>query len=135
MEMETETGYMDSRFSKKIFAILLERAKGPRSWRQFAFDCDISYVQMRKLAQAEQENPPRPKLIKKVADNAFNEVDLEDFMFAAGMIKSDRAFIVRDSGERADDFYAEYRALPQKDKNMAAAFVKFLLEKSKEKQS
>ncbi len=126
---------MDNRFSKKIFAILLERAKGPRSWRQFAFDCDISYVQMRKLAQAEQENPPRPKLIKKLADHAFNEVDLEDLMFASGMMKNDQSFVVKDTGEKTDDYYAEYRSLSQKDKNTAAAFVKFLAEKSQEKQS
>ena len=49
----------NNRFSKKIFAILLERAKGDRSWRQFAIEADISYVQMRKLAQGTQENPPR----------------------------------------------------------------------------
>ena len=49
-------------YNKKIFALLLERAKGERSWRSFAIDCDISYVQMRKLAFCEQENPPRRKL-------------------------------------------------------------------------
>ncbi len=125
---------MDNRFSKKIFAILLERAKGPRSWRQFAFDCDISYVQMRKLAQAEQDNPPRPKLIKKLADHAFNEVDLEDFMFASGMMKNDQSFVVKDSGEKPDGHYSEYRSLSQKDKNTVNAFVKFLAEKSQEKQ-
>ena len=76
-------------FNKKIFAILLEHAKGERSWRQFSFDCDISYVQMRKLAQATQENPPRPKLIKKIADHSFGDIDLEDFMFAACIGKSE----------------------------------------------
>lgn len=125
---------MDNKFSKKIFALLLEKAKGPRSWRQFAFDCDISYVQMRKLAQAEQENPPRPKLIRKIADHSFNEVDLEDYMFAAGMTKSEQIFIVRESGEKQDDVYAKYRALPQKDKNTVACFVDFLTEKSQKQQ-
>ena len=125
---------MDNRFSKKIFAILLERAKGPRSWRQFAFDCSISYVQMRKLAQAEQEKPARPKLIKKIADNSFNEVDLEDLMFAAGMIKGESSFVVKDTGDKGEGFYSEYRSLSQKDKNTVNAFVKFLLEQSKEKQ-
>ena len=81
----------NNRFSKKIFAILLERAKGDRSWRQFAIEADISYVQMRKLAQGTQENPPRPKLIKKLAEHSFNDIDLEDFMFAVGMTVPDRA--------------------------------------------
>lgn len=128
---------MDNRFSKKIFALLLERAKGPRSWRQFAFDSGISYVQIRKLAQAEQNNPPRPKLIRKIADHAFNEVDLEDLMFAAGMTKNDQSFVVKNTGtsEKQDDYYAVYRSLSQKDKNVVKAFVNFLAEKSKEKQS
>ncbi len=126
---------MDYRFSKKIFAILLETAKGPRSWRQFALDCDISYVQMRKLAQAEQENPPRPKLIKKIADNSFNEIDLEDLMFAAGMAKNEQSFLVKEtsSKQKQDNFFTDYRSLSQRDKNAVSAFTKFLVEKSKEK--
>ena len=80
----------NSRFSKKIFSLLLERAKGDRSWRQFAMESDISYVQMRKLAQGTQENPPRPKLIKKIADHSFNDIDLEDFMFAVGITLPDK---------------------------------------------
>ena len=121
---------MNNGFSKKIFALLLERAKGPRSWRQFAFDCDISYVQMRKLAQGEQENPPRPKLIRKIADHSFNEVDLEDYMFAAGMMINDRLPVVRET-ERSDDAYELYRSLPQKEKNTVNEFVLFLSQKSK----
>ena len=70
----------NSRFSKKIFSRLLERAKGDRSWRQFAMESDISYVQMRKLAQGTQENPPRPKLIKKTADHSLNDIDPENIM-------------------------------------------------------
>ena len=119
---------MNNGFSKKIFALLLERAKGPRSWRQF--DCDISYVQMRKLAQGEQENPPRPKLIRKIADHSFNEVDLEDYMFAAGMMINDRLPVVRET-ERSDDAYELYRSLPQKEKNTVNEFVLFLSQKSK----
>lgn len=116
-------------FSKKIFSILLEKAKGPRSWRQFASDCDISYVQMRKLVQGEQENPPRPKLIRKLADHAFGDVDLEDFMFAAGMARDDRVSVARESGKQ-DGFYARYHALSQKDKNTVNEFISFLASRS-----
>ncbi len=116
-------------FSKKIFSMLLEKAKGPRSWRQFALDCDISYVQMRKLVQGEQENPPRPKLIRKIADHAFDDVDLEDLMFAAGMVRDDAAFLVRDK-EKQDTFYSKYRALSQKDKNTVNEFLDFLSSRS-----
>lgn len=123
---------MDNRYSKKIFAILLETAKGDRSWRQFAFDCDISYVQMRKLAQATQENPPRPKLIKKIADHSFNDIDLEDFMFAAGMTRSEGSFIVKEPSSRQNGMFSSYRALPAKDRKTVDEFVEFLLAKNKQ---
>ena len=68
----------NARWSKKIFALLLTEAKGVRSWRQFAIDCGISYVQMRKLALGTQANPPRPKLIRKVAANAEDLLPIND---------------------------------------------------------
>ncbi len=123
---------MSNRYNKKIFAILLERARGDRSWRQFAFDCDISYVQMRKLAGGTQENPPRPKLIKKIADHSFNEIDLEDFMFAAGMTKNEGSFIVKEPPSAQVGIMAAYRALPVKDRKTVDEFVDFLLAKNKE---
>ncbi len=76
-------------FNKKIFALLLERAKGERSWRQFADDCGISYVQLRKLAVCGQENPPRLKLISKLAAaSVFAEES--DYLFAAGYLPEDK---------------------------------------------
>ena len=108
----------NNRFSKKIFAILLERAKGDRSWRQFAIEADISYVQMRKLAQGTQENPPRPKLIKKLAEHSFNDIDLEDFMFAVGM---------------TEQLLDAYRALPARERKTVNDFVTFLSEKQQGK--
>ena len=122
---------MDNRYNKKIFAILLEQAKGDRSWRQFAFDCDISYVQMRKLAQATQENPPRPTLIKKIADHCFNDIDLEDLMFAAGMTKNEGSFIVKESSSYQSGVFSAYRALPAKDRKTVDDFVDFLSEKNR----
>ena len=108
---------MDNRYNKKIFAILLEQAKGDRSWRQFAFDCDISYVQMRKLAQATQEN--------------FNDIDLEDLMFAAGMTKNEGSFIVKESSSYQSGVFSAYRALPAKDRKTVDDFVDFLSEKNR----
>ena len=78
-----------SSFNKKIFAMLIDKAKGERSVRRFSSDCGISYLQLRKLLLCEQENPPRIKLITKLAENSENNVDLEDYMFAAGMSNQD----------------------------------------------
>ena len=73
-------------FNKKLFALLLDLARGERSWRQFAQDCDISYVQMRKLATCKQENPPRIKLIRKIASNAQADVSVDDLLFVSGAL-------------------------------------------------
>ena len=104
--------------------MLLNEAKGVRSWRQFAADCDISYVQMRKLALCTQENPPRPKLIRKVASHAFGEIDLQDLMFAAGMNTAELGSY-RPAGAKTD-ISEKYMALSSKDKRLADKFIDFL---------
>ena len=114
----------DNRWNKKIFAMLLAEAKGVRSWRQFASDCDISYVQMRKLALGTQENPPRPKLIRKVALHAFGEIDLEDLMFAAGIHTADASLHDTDYVESPIE---KYRSLPYKERKTVDKFIEFLL--------
>ncbi len=116
----------DNKWNKKIFAMLLNEAKGVRSWRQFASDCDISYVQMRKLALGTQENPPRPKLIRKVAAHAFGEIDLEDLMFAAGIYIGEN-MVIRENVQENVSPYDKYRALPIKDRKTVDKFIEFLL--------
>ena len=123
----------NSRFSKKIFSLLLERAKGDRSWRQFAMEPDISYVQMRKLAQGTQENPPRPKLIKKIADHSFNDIDLEDFMFAVGITLPDKSAERRSAPSQTEQLMERYRSLPAKERKLINEFVLFLSEKKQSK--
>lgn len=116
----------NNRWNKKIFAMLLTEAKGVRSWRQFAADCDISYVQMRKLALGTQENPPRPKLIRKVAQHAFGEIDLVDLMFAAGIHTGD-SMTFRENASGAESPIDKYRSLPLKERKTVDKFIEFLV--------
>lgn len=74
-------------FNKKIFALLIEKAKGDRTTRQFANDCGISYVQLHKLELGGQENAPGIKLLTRLAANSAGGIELEDFMLAAGRQK------------------------------------------------
>lgn len=121
----------ENKWNKKIFAMLLTEAKGVRSWRQFAFDCGISYVQMRKLATATQENPPRPKLIRKVASQAFGEIDLEDLMFAAGVGITEPRMAKPEAAEEAPaTSYEKYRSLSARDKKTVDRFIDFLASES-----
>lgn len=110
--------------------MLLTEAKGVRSWRQFASDCNISYVQMRKLALGTQENPPRPKLIRKVAAHAFGEIDLEDLMFAAGIHTGD-SMAFRESSSMPESPIDKYRSLPLKERKVIDKFIEFLAEEVK----
>ena len=112
-------------FNKRIFAILLESAKGDRSWRQFAMDCDISYVQMRKLALMQQENPPRIKLIRKVAANAAGGVTEEDLLFCCAAGESAE----KKSGEAVrlgELFFDKFSSLSMGQRKMVLDFIDFL---------
>lgn len=117
-------------FNKKIFAILLEISKGKeRSWRQFASDCDISYVQMRKLALMQQENPPRTKLIKKIAQNSANDITFEDLLFTVGLnFEDDRKKLPVSSNtiKQGELFYEKYLSLSMGQKKMLNDFIDFL---------
>lgn len=116
-------------FHKKIFAILLEIARGERSWRQFAIDCDISYVQMRKLAACQQENPPRIKLVKKIAQNAAGDITCDDLMFAIGLcFENDEKKLPVSSGliKQGELFYEKYLSLSMGQRRMIHDFIDFL---------
>lgn len=109
-------------YNKKIFALLLDRAKGERSLRAFAEDCDISYVQLRKLSLCEQENPPRMKLIEKLGAHSVNDVTVDDFAFAAGYGMAYRGQRVLSSS-----IYQKYLSLTPKNRKQLEAFVDYLL--------
>lgn len=120
-------------FSKKIFAMLLERAKGDRSWRQFSLEAGISYVQMRKLASCEQENAPRLKLIKKIAAVSDCGVTIDDLLFATGNI--DRPQPTVPASLQPSQFILNYRSLGTKDKKLVEEFCEFLAVRSRETNS
>jgi len=114
-------------FNKRIFSLLLEQAKGNRSWRQFAMDCDISYIQMRKLALQQQENSPRKKLMIKIAQNSAGGITLEDLMFCSSQETSDEN---RQSGINArssDLFQEKFQTLSMGQRKMVLDFIDFLV--------
>lgn len=113
-------------FNKKIFSMLIDKARGERSVRRFATESGISYLQLRKLLLCEQENPPRMKLMTKLAENSENGIDLEDYMYAAG---------IRDNGgdnapeltPRQRLLLQNYDALSTKQQKTVDDFIDFLI--------
>lgn len=121
---------MSKDFNKKIFAILLDISRGDRSWRQFASDCDISYVQMRKLATCKQENPPRVKLLKKIVENSSTDITLEDYLFTVGAQgdndQKQGLQISTNLMKQGDAFFEKYLSLSMGQRKMINDFIDFL---------
>ncbi|MBR5308853.1 MAG: hypothetical protein IKU43_08785 [Clostridia bacterium] len=113
-------------FNKKIFAMLIDKAKGERSVRRFASECGISYLQMRKLLMCEQENPPRIKLITKLAENSENGVELEDYLYAAGKVENADTNTV-ELTQKEKHFLENYNSLSVKQQKTVEDFIDFLL--------
>ncbi len=113
-------------FNKRIFAILIDKARGERSVRRFASDCGISYLQMRKLLLGEQENPPRLKLITKLAENSENGIELEDYLFAAG-IDTEEAKDKTEISAKHRFLIHNYDSLGSRQQRTVDDFIDFLL--------
>ncbi len=113
-------------FNKRIFSILLEQAKGDRSWRRFAMDCDISYIQMRKLALGQQENSPRRKLIEKVAQNAAGGISAEDLLFCSGVSEEEKNPAGSLQNRSGELFAEKFQTLSMGQRKMVLDFIDFL---------
>lgn len=114
-------------FNKKILAMLIERAKGERTTREFANDCGISYVQLHKLEMCHQENAPGIKLLTKLAENSENGIELEDYMFACGIEEQDIKPQKKQPTQKSLDVQSMYDKLSQGQKKTVYDFIDYLL--------
>lgn len=114
------------KFNKKIFSILIDKARGERSVRRFASECGISYLQMRKLISCEQENAPGLKLIKKLAENSENGIDVEDYLYAAGETGKTQDSSA-DIAPREKLLIQNYNSLSSKQQKTVDDFIDFLI--------
>ncbi len=114
-------------FNKKIFALLIERARGDRSTRTFALDCGISYVQLHKLECGAQENPPGIKLLTKLAENSENGIELEDYLFACGIDEDELTTAKKQTVQKSLDVQDMYNKLSQGQKKTVYDFIDYLL--------
>lgn len=111
-------------FSKKILSLLIDKAKGERTLKQFADDCKISYLQMRKLYSGLQENPPGKKLIAKLASASEGGITEEDYTFVCRRENDISEFEKLSMEERA--LITRYRSLGSRQKKTAEDFIAFL---------
>ncbi|MBO4343146.1 MAG: hypothetical protein J5844_00670 [Clostridia bacterium] len=112
-------------FNKKVFALLIEKAKGERTAKQFANDCGISYVQLHKLELANQENAPGIKLMTKLANNSAGGIELEDYLLAAGYTdENEKDLKIKKRSFNIQDMYDNLTSNQQKT---VYDFIDFLL--------
>ncbi len=117
-----------SGFNKKLFIMLLEKARGNRTTRKFAEDCGISYVQLHKLELGLQDNPPGRQLLIKLTENSEGDIELEDFLFVCGMenrLPGEKPSVQKKS--KSLDIQSLYDRLSQGQKKTVYDFVDYLL--------
>lgn len=113
-------------FNKKILSLLIEKARGDRTTKEFADECSISYVQLHKLEMCMQDNPPGKKLLQKLAENSVNGVEIEDYYFACGVeetVKTDKPV----KHVKSFDIQSKYDMLTAGQKKTVYDFVDYLL--------
>lgn len=111
-------------FNKRIFALLIQKAKAGRTTQQFAKDCGISYVQLHKLENCAQQNPPGLKLIEKLAENSPGTVGLEEYLFASG---HDIADDKKEKSTAKFDIQSLYEKLSHGQQKTVYDFIDYLL--------
>lgn len=84
---------------------------------------------MRKLATCKQENPPRIKLIRKIASNSGAGITADDFIFATGNLPDSESSAFSPSSsliKQGDIFYEKYLSLSMGQRKMINDFIDFL---------
>ena len=110
-------------YSKKLFALLIDRAKGERDLKEYAAESDISHVQLKKFSLCKQEGVPTPKLLKKLADHAHNGVNYEDFLDICGY-RADEVFT-----SRLDPIVFKLEKLKPAQRKLIADYADFLADR------
>ena len=112
-------------FNKRVFALLIDKARGERTTKQFANDCGISYVQLHKLELCGQENAPGIKLLTKLANNSAGGIELEDYMLAAGYKdeKAEKAVVKK---RKSVDIQGLYDSLTTSQQKTVYDFMDYL---------
>lgn len=72
-------------FNKKLFADLLNKAKGDRSVNEYARQSGISSAHISRLLRALLDTPPSPATIEKLAQYSYG-ITYEELMEAAGHV-------------------------------------------------
>lgn len=76
-------------FDRVDFARLLELARGNRSINAYAREAGLTGAHISRLNRCMLTTPPTPQTLEKLASCACNGVSYQDFMQAAGYLKTD----------------------------------------------
>lgn len=76
-------------FDKSIFSNLLVKARGNRNNKEYAEDCEVSRTYISGYINKSIDNPPKPEILKKLAEKSENNVTYDDLMIAAGYLADD----------------------------------------------
>ena len=78
---------MFDNFDKKELKKIVDQAIGNLSKSKFAEKAGISRTYVSEITNMNLDNPPQPQVLKKIADNAQNNVEYKELMAAAGYLE------------------------------------------------
>lgn len=78
---------------------LLTLAKGDRSWNQYALNSGVDAGHLSRLRKENFIKPPKPDLLNRLAQKAYNGVTYEQLMIASGYLDPNNDNILTISGE------------------------------------
>lgn len=76
-------------FDREKFKELLIKAMGDRTQEEFAELCGVNRTYLSKYTNMRLDNPPSPNILRRIAQNAHNDVTYEQLMDAAGHISKE----------------------------------------------
>jgi hypothetical protein len=76
-------------FDKDYFSKLLRKAIGDRSIAEFSKSCNISRTHISNYVNKNYDNPPKPELIKVIADKGIGKASYHELMVAAGYLTNE----------------------------------------------
>ena len=76
-------------FNPELLIELVKQAKGNRTLNQFAKQCGVDAGTLSRIIANKNKQAPKPDTLKKIADQAYNNVTFNELMVAAGHIPED----------------------------------------------
>lgn len=115
-------------FNRELFRDLLIKARGERTNEDYSKASGVSRPYISAYLNLRRNDPPSPEILKRLSENAFNNITYEDFMKAAGYIPSNASNNVQNNNSteklNIPKEYTDKYKVTKRDKDQYKEFLK-----------